>query len=147
MLHYAWGFSWKGLILFLLVMLPNLLYIWIPAPVAKKIEGPGFLALSILEHGSQALFVVLLLFLTSTKISSMQSPYIYGMGGLLLGYYALWVLFFAGMADKTAWMALAVIPVLYFVLAELWLHNIPAILPTLLFGAAHAAITWQTYNP
>ncbi|OBR62188.1 hypothetical protein A7K91_00725 [Paenibacillus oryzae] len=147
MLHYAWGFSWKGLLLFMLVMLPNLLYIWIPAPVAKKIEGPGFLALTIVEHGSQALFVVLLLFLTSTKVSPLQSPYLYGMGLLLLAYYVLWGLFFAGMAGKMAWMALAILPVIYFMLAALWLHNFPALLPTVIFGAAHAAITWQTYNP
>lgn len=139
-LEYAWGFSWRGLIVFLLVMLPNVLYFWLPAPEMKgKSRGPK--VLTYLEHGSQAVFLLFLILLTTPEESPIQSPYVVWMGVLLAMYYLLWGFFFAKRMSLPVWLGLAVFPVAYFMLAELWLHIHIALIPTAIFGIAHLILS------
>ena len=43
-------------------------------------------------------------------------------------------------------LPLAVFPVLYFLCAAVWLHNLPAVLLMLVFGAAHLAVTIRSFR-
>lgn len=43
-------------------------------------------------------------------------------------------------------LPLAVFPVLYFLCAAVWLHNLPAVLLMLVFGAAHLAVTIRSFH-
>jgi hypothetical protein len=42
-------------------------------------------------------------------------------------------------------MAMAVLPVIYFILGGIWLHNILAVIATALFGIVHIIITYMDY--
>ena len=43
-------------------------------------------------------------------------------------------------------MPLAVFPVLYFLCAALWLHNVPAAVLMVIFGAAHLTVSFQSFQ-
>ena len=136
------GFSWKGLIVFLLPMIPNIFYFLYPAP-----DGTGYIAnnhivLDILEHGSQAIFILMLIFVMSKQTSKIQSPYVIGMAISLIFYFVLWILYFTGKANLIILLGMAILPVVYFILAEIWLNNYLAIIPTVLFGVVHIIITY-----
>ncbi len=139
-MDYVLGFSWKGLVVFLLAMLPNVLYFLQP-PSSGQGSKKKHLVLDIVEHGSQALFILLLVFLVSGRNAPVLSPHTIGMAILLLLYYALWIFYFAGRKSLIALYGMAVIPVAYFILAEFWLHISVAAIPTVIFGFVHIMIT------
>ena len=69
-------------------------------------------------------------------------------------YYIVWIRYFAGGRDVALLnrpflfvpMPLAVFPVLYFLCAALWLHNIPAAIMMMIFGAAHLTVSIQSFR-
>ncbi|WP_058301097.1 hypothetical protein [Gorillibacterium timonense] len=143
-LDVHWGFSWEGLVVFLLVMVPNLFYFWLPqadADLVKAEHNGSYRLWTLIEHASQAVMVALLVFLTSRSSSSFLSPYTLGMAVFLLSYYGMWGFYFRGRRNRLLLLGMAVFPVVYFVLAQLWLHNVPALVPTGIFGIAHVWIT------
>jgi len=94
-----------------------------------------------------AIFILLLVFLVSKKDSPILSPYTIYIAILLISYYALWIFCFADNKNLTILLGMAVLPVAYFILAEIWLHNFPAIIPTVIFGIAHIIITYIDCRP
>jgi len=144
--NYFWEFSWKGLIVIALVMLPNIFYFMLPKPSAMGGSGRKYLILTIIEHGSQAVFMLLLLFLVSDQLSVIRSPYLIGMATSLFFYYVLWVFYFTGKHNLPLLLGMAIFPVVFFIAAELWLHLTPAIIPTAIFGIAHTVVTYFDYR-
>ena len=69
-------------------------------------------------------------------------------------YYAVWLRYFIGGREITLLsrsflfvpMPLAVFPVLYFLCAAIWLHNLPAAIIMVIFGAAHLAVSIQSFR-
>ncbi|WFR55140.1 hypothetical protein QA584_16160 [Anaerocolumna sp. AGMB13025] len=142
-MDYTFGFSIKGLIIFLLPMIPNLFFFLFPK------NGNAFgnadnkhVILDILEHGSQAVFVFLLIFLINRQTSLVLGPYTFSFGIALIMYFILWGFYFSGNNTLFILLGLAIIPVVYFILSEIWLHNLPAIIPTMIFGIVHTIITY-----
>ena len=144
-MNYYFGFSWKGLIVFLLPMIPNIFYFLFPAPEGAGNIANNHMILDVLEHGSQAIFIFMLIFVISKQTSKIQSPYTVGMAILLLFYFVLWILYFTGKANLIILLGMAILPVVYFILAEIWLYNYLAIIPTVLFGIVHVIITYINY--
>lgn len=145
-MDYYFAFSWKGLLVFLLPMIPNIFYFLYPKLSASGSTANRHLILDIIEHGSQAIFILLLVVLISKKNSPILSSYTIFIAILLLSYYAFWIIYFTGNKNLTILLGMAVLPVVYFILAEIWLHNFPAIIPTVFFGTAHIIITYMDYH-
>ena len=145
-MNYYFGFSWYGFIIFLLPMIPNIFYFLIPASAVSENNVNSHLILDILEHGSQAIFIFLLIFVIRKQTSEILCPYTFGMAILLIFYYVLWIFCFTGNANLIILLGMAVLPVVYFILAEMWLHNYLAILPTSLFGILHVIITYINFQ-
>lgn len=145
---YTFAFSWQGLAVFALAMVPNLLYFLQPQ---MQVPGSGAVPrrwLAVLEHGSQAAFIALLVLLVSEQPIQTVNGYSIGMAAALLMYYVFWAVYFAGRGrvQLSVLLGLALLPVAYFALAALWLHNYPALLPITIFGIAHTAMTWLDYR-
>jgi hypothetical protein len=141
------GFSWKGLMIFLLPMLPNILFFICKDPNGSMAATNNHLILDIIEHGSQAIFIALLIFVVSKKDSPILCGYTIIMLISLLAYYGFWIVYFTAGTNYILLMSMAIFPVVYFILAEIWLHNILAIIPTLIFGIVHIIITHINYSP
>lgn len=140
------GFSWKGLAVFLLPMLPNVLFFILKDPNGRTTVTNNHLLLDIIEHGSQGIYAALLIFLVSRKESTILSGYMVFIVLFLLVYFGLWVAYFTIGANFTMLMLMAIIPVIYFIIAEVWLHNLPAVVFTVIFGIAHVIITYIDYH-
>jgi hypothetical protein len=141
-MRYSFGFSWKGFLIVFLPMIPNIFYFLFPNAISSgKVEN-SHLILDVIEHGSQIIYITLLIFIITNKHVSLQSVYVIAIAIFLLSYYALWVLLFAGNKNLMILICMAVFPVIYFILAEIWLHNFLAIIPTAIFGIIHVIITY-----
>lgn len=141
-----WGFSWEGLVVFILVMVPNLFYFWLPKSSGAGRAASHHWLLDVIEHASQAVFVLLLVFFRRSQVSHVLSPYTLGMAVFLFVYYLLWILYFRGFRNLTVLLGMAASPVVYFILAEIWLYKGPAIVPTAIFGVTHIVITYIDYQ-
>ena len=72
----------------------------------------------------------------------------------LLLSYAVWFRYFMGGREiallRRAFlfvpMPLVVFPVLYFLCAAVWLHNVPAVLLMMIFGAAHLTVSLRSFR-
>lgn len=139
------GFSWKGLMVFLLPMLPNVLFfVWKDPNIRMAATHPIWL--DIIEHGSQGIFAAFLIFLVSSKASPLVSRNTLVAAVLLLAYFGLWIAYFTVGANFMMLLLMAVIPVGYFIFAGLWLHNFPAVIFTVIFGITHILITYLDFH-
>lgn len=145
-LQISIGFSWKGLAVFLLPMLPNVLFFILKDPNSRTAVTNNHLLLDIIEHGSQGIYAALLIFIVSRKASPILSGYMVFISLFLLAYFGLWVAYFTVGANFTMLMLMAIIPVIYFIIAGIWLHNLPAVVFTVIFGVAHSIITYLDYH-
>ena len=98
------------------------------------------------------LFAVTLL--VSRESVDFRSIWLFLAAFFLILYYSVWIRYFAG-GRKIALlgsqfffvpMPLAVFPVLYYLCAALWLHNIPAVIIMIIFGAAHLTVSLQSFR-
>lgn len=152
-MNYKLGVSWTGLIIVLLAMLPNFFYFIFP-PVNVPAAASGTKWLDVIESICRIGFMMLLIFLTNSHKVNFRSPYIIFILVFLLLYYALWIKYFAGGRDYQLLGQsflfvpgpMAVFPVVYFVLASLWLDNIPAGILTILFGIVHIIISYNSFH-
>ena len=136
------GFSLQGFLIILLPMVPNLFYFVFPKIFTSNHEVTKHKILELIEHSSQFLFIALLLLLKSNVDASMESTLILVMSLLLLSYYFLWVLLFLGHENRIVLMCMAIFPIIYFLIAEIWLYNYFAVIPTVIFGITHIMITY-----
>ena len=127
-------------------MIPNLFYFWLPKTVVHKKNAKRHLALDVVEHGCQGIFILFLIFLVNGNDSPVLSPYTLLFGITLILYFILWVFYFTGRKKLPVLLGLAILPVIYFILAEIWLYNFPAVIPTVIFGFAHVIITYLDAN-
>ena len=139
------GFSWKGLVVFLLPMLPNILFFILPNPNISTAAINNHFLLDVIEHGSQSIFFALLIFMVSKKESPVLCSYTILMAIILLSYYGFWIAYFTIGSNFIMLMSMAVLPVIYFILAEIWLHNLLAITPLTIFAIVHIIITYIDY--
>jgi hypothetical protein len=126
-------------------MIPNIFYFLFPDAISSgKVEN-SHLTLDLIEHGSQIIYITLLIFMITNRYVSLQSVYVIAMAIFLLSYYILWIILFAGNNDLIILICMSIFPVVYFILAEIWLSNFLAILPTAIFGIVHVIITYKDF--
>lgn len=145
-MNYHFGFSLKGFIIFLLPMIPNLFYFLIPASDTTGNSVNSHIILDILEHGSQAVFFFMIIFIIRKQTYENICSYTVGMAIMLLFYYVFWFFCFTGKSNLIILLAMAILPVIYFILAEIWLNNYLAIIPTIIFGIVHVIITYMDFS-
>jgi hypothetical protein len=137
--------SWKGIIIVLLALLPNLIFVAFPPKNAPGDIMDGGLLINILEHGARMLLFTVLIFITKDKEVSYVNPSFIGMCICLVFYYMLWIRYFMGGQEFSLLSAtfigipapMAVFPILYFMFAALWFKSVPLVILTGLFAIGH----------
>ena len=117
-----------------------------PAPVTRWVE--------IVEQASRIAYLLAVTFLVSRTPVSVRSTWFFLTVAFLLLYYAVWIRYFVFGRDIALLermflfvpMPLAVFPVLYFLCAALWLHNVPAAVLMVIFGATHLTVSLQSFQ-
>ena len=148
------SFSWVGLVVFALPMLINIAYAVFP-PVGKAEQGTAVSHwIEIVEQISRIAYLAAITLLVSREPIQFQSVWLWLAALFLISYYAVWIRYFAGGREIALLnraflfvpMPLAVFPVLYFLCAAVWLHNLPAVILMTIFGAAHLTVSIQSFH-
>lgn len=146
--NYRFGFSLKGVAAFILIMIPNIIWMTAP-PVNNPIAGNNapYPIFDIVVTVSQAIMIALLIIVIPNENRNGKSIKIYiGLALLcLIGYYAAWIAYYIGLAYPWMLVSMAVLPSIYFVSVELWFKNYMALIPSVIFGVIHIAITCSNY--
>lgn len=148
------SFSWIGLVIFALPMLINIAYVLFPP--AGKAEQTAAVAhwVEIVEQISRIAYLFAVTLLVSRETLSFRSVWFSLAAVFLVLYYAVWLRYFMGGREIALLsrsflfvpMPLAVFPVLYFLCAAIWLHNLPAAIIMVIFGAAHLTVSLQSFR-
>ena len=148
------SFLWIGLVIFALPMLINIAYVLFPP--AGKAEQPAAVMhwIEIVEQISRIAYLFAVTLLVSRETLSFRSVWFSLAAVFLVLYYAVWLRYFMGGREIALLsrsflfvpMPLAVFPVLYFLCAAIWLHNLPAAIIMVIFGAAHLAVSLQSFR-
>ena len=145
--------SWTGLVVFALPMLINLAYVLFPPAGTAEQQKTVTHWVELVEQISRMAYLLAIVLLVSRKPIRLQSVWL-GLAALfLILYYAVWIRYFAGGREIVLLrrsflfvpMPLAVFPVLYFLCAAIWLHNIPAAVTMVVFGIAHLTASIQSF--
>lgn len=147
------SFSWVGLVVFALPMLINIAYVMFPPAGEAKPPAPVTHWVEIVEQVSRIAYLLAVTLLVSRRPVSWRSAWLFLAAVFLILYYAVWIRYFALGREiallKRAFlfvpMPLAVFPVLYFLCAAVWLHNVPAVILMVIFGAAHWRVSIQSF--
>ena len=135
-------------------MLINLVYAAFPPAGEPQPPAPVTRWVEIVEQISRLAYLLAVTLLVSRKPVSVRSTWFFLAAAFLLLYYAVWIRYFVLGRDvallRRAFlfvpMPLAVFPVLYYLCAALWLHNVPAAVLMVIFGAAHLTVSLQSFQ-
>lgn len=148
------SFLWIGLVIFALPMLINIAYVMFPP--AGKAEQPVVVThwIEIVEQISRIAYLFAVTLLVSRDKLGFRSVWFSLAAVFLVLYYAVWLRYFIGGREIVLLsrsflfvpMPLAVFPMLYFLCAAVWLHNLPAVILMTIFGAAHLTVSIQSFR-
>lgn len=147
------GFSWIGLIVFLLPMLINIVYVILPPKNAPTTQQETNKILEIIEQSARILYMLAIVFLVCKEKVDFTSIWMF-VGLIFLAlYYIVWFRYFLGGRDIELLgkaflfvpMPLAVFPVIYFIFSAIWLNNYIAVLFMIIFGIAHNIISYKSF--
>ena len=135
---YRLGFDPMGLMVFLLVMLPNFIWFACPAPNdvlrTESITPVWDTIASVCQVAMTGLLCILLH--QERKPLRLSPPIIVAVFSLLL-YYACWLLYYANFTQPPVILGLSLPPCLVFLLFALDRKNYPALIPGFLFTICH----------
>lgn len=148
------SFSWIGLVVFALPMLINIAYAVFPPSGNVELTAAVTHWIEVAEQISRFAYLLTITLLISRNPINFRSAWFCLAAFFLLLYYIVWIRYFAGGRDIALLnrpflfvaMPLAVFPVLYFLCAAVWLHNIPAVILMMFFGAAHLTVSIRSFR-
>jgi hypothetical protein len=147
------SFSLRGLIAFLMVLLPNAFFFALSNSISQNNLKDKNTVTSFLQAFFQLVLIFMLVFVKSTKKNSIKDIRFAGAIVFLILYYILWLRYFAGGMDYSVIseslrvaLAMAAFPSIYLILTELWLNNKIGALAALCFGIAHIVNTYLNFK-
>lgn len=146
------GVSLQGIIIFILPMIINIIYAIFPPVNAPKETVQVNKIAEFVEQATRILYMLAICFVISKKEIDYSSFWMFAGIVFLVLYYVVWIRYFMGGRDIVLLsksfcmipMPLAVFPVLYFLCAAIWLHNIPAAVFMIIFGVAHNIVSYSS---
>jgi len=135
---YRFGFDVWGLILFLLVMLPNFIWFAVPAPNDVLRAESTTPIIDAVASVCQVLTVVCLCFVINKERSKLRfSPLVIAAVVCVLIYYIGWVLYYSGIVNACVILLLTIPPCLAFILFAADRKNFLAVLFATGFAVCH----------
>ena len=132
---YRFGFDIAGLILFLLLMLPNIIWFAIPAPNDVLRVESATPIVDTIASVFQILTVASLCFVINKERSRLTlSPLVIATIACILIYYVGWTLYYSGNVSAVVILMLTIPPCTAFILFSVDRKNIPACVFATLFA-------------
>lgn len=142
MKNYNIRFSLKGLIAFVIIMLPNI--IWMIKPPGNDFMSSNSSTIDFLNISmvvSQWIMIIGLIMLCRTEAA--RSNHVFVIVSLLCAgiYYVLWVCYYLDKVRPLMFIGMAVFPCCYFIAFILWQKIYLLLIPTIIFSILHIGIT------
>ncbi len=135
---YRVGFDIFGLLLFLLVMIPN--FIWFEVPAPNDILRAESITPLIDRIGSvsQVIFIAAICILKRKGVDRIRlSKLIILSLAMVITYFIGWILYYNGIVNLIAIILLTIPPCMAFILYAVDRKNVIAIIPTVIFTVCH----------
>jgi hypothetical protein len=142
-----------GGIVTLVVLLPNLIAVFFPP--TQKLTGNvpthnGRLQMmTIIERTGQAGSFVIPFFYQLPQLSSLGLTVVLIMSITMVLYYAGWIRYLAGRTEDLFYrpllgipLPMAVMPVIYFFAASIWLNSVWLMIAAVILGIGHITVSW-----
>ena len=127
-----------GLLLFLLIMIPNFIWFAIPAPHDILREESVTPFLDMVASACQILFAATLCCVVNKKRDALRlTPLLCGCIGCGALYYAGWILYYLERANLLVILLLIIPPCLAFLLFAIDRKNFIAVIPVTIFSVCH----------
>ncbi len=135
---YKFGFDWIGLILFLIIMIPNLIWFVVPAPDDVLRTESVTSVVDIIGSVCQVLMVAsLCLIINRNYIGMRVSSLVVEVVSCIFLYYICWLFYYLGKADIAVLLGLTVFPCAAFLLYSYKRKNIIAAFFAGAFSVCH----------
>jgi len=136
--QYHFSFDLWGLLLFLLVMLPNFIWFAVPAPNDVLRAESVTPVVDVIASVCQVLTVACLCFLLNEERGKLHfSPLVIAAVICVAVYYLGWALYYSGIASSWVILLLTLPPCLSFILFAADRKNLPAVLFASVFAVGH----------
>lgn len=138
MKKYKMGFSVWGLLLFLVIMLPNFYWFAVPAPNDILRAESVTPTLDMIASVAQVLMVIALcIFMNQNSKRIGVSPLVIAAVICCLFYFAGWIFYYQGVTNAVVVLDLCIAPCLAFLFFSLDRKNAFAVIPILVFAVCH----------
>lgn len=135
---YKMGFDIWGLIIFLIIMIPNFIWFAVPAPNDILRAESITEVIDVIASICQVLMLVsLCLFIHQERKKLCITHFIVITMICILLYFFCWILYYRGMANETIILGLTVFPCLAFLFFAVDRKNIIAVIPISIFTVCH----------
>lgn len=139
-------FSYRALIIFILLMLPNVIYFISPPTDVPKTLGGSVKLIGVAENVIRAISFLLLFFVPKNPNASLKSPWVIGIVIFMVLYFVLWRRYFLEGSSYAVLgkdflgipMPMVIFPVGCLICTGFWLNCIPAVISLVIFGIVHA---------
>lgn len=137
--NYRIGFDVWGLVLFLLIMLPNFVWFLVPAPYDVLRLESQTPSVDIIASFLQVVMVVMFCMFIKMGVAPIRfkRPCILLTGACCFCYYITWVLYYLDFVNGALIIAMCVLPCMAFLFYELDRKNYLSMIPTLGFTICH----------
>ena len=136
--RYRFGFNFWGLLLFLLVMLPNFIWFAVPAPNDILRTDSATPVADAIGSVFQVLTVACLCFVIHKERNKFRfSPLVVATIACLAAYYIGWASYYAGITAPWVILLLTLPPCLAFILFAIDRKNLPAVVSAAGFTGCH----------
>ena len=136
--QYRFGFDPWGLILFLLVMLPNFIWFAVPAPNDILRVDSATPVVDAIGSVFQVLTVACLCFVIRKERRKLRfSLLVVATIVCVLVYYICWMLYYSGITSACIILLLTLPPCLAFILFAIDRKNLPAVIFATVFAVCH----------
>lgn len=135
---YRFGFDIWGLVIFLIIMLPNFIWFALPAPNDILRNESATIIIDTIGSVCQVLLIGSLCFIINKEIDKLRfSPLIIMAIICIVLYFAGWMLYYNGLTDPLVIIFLTLPPCLAFIFFALDRKNITAVIPAVCFTVCH----------
>lgn len=140
MKKYKFSFCMWGLALFLLIMIPNIIWFAIPAPNDVLRQESVTPLIDIIASICQTIMIAAICLLVRKDVPriTIRSKWLWICTAAIMIYFICWVVYYSGVTEKYILLSLSVFPCVSFITYEIDRKNWIALIPTLVFTVLHS---------
>lgn len=137
--NYKIGFDICGLVLFLLIMIPNFIWFTVPAPNdILRVESSTNVLDGVASIFQVIMVAALCAIINRANEKTIHKPFLYGTIISCLFYFMGWIFYYSGFTNPLIIIDLFVAPCMAFLFFALFRKNMVAIIPTMIFMICHS---------